>query len=385
MKPKLRFFYFYVIIKYLKSFGYARFDDLINIYNKIMSNKNEEVLVSEIINNTFNKMDEINPLFQIAKELAKEIKKDIRNVRKCEYIGNNFIERGDLLIYNPNKIYVELKLITSSITGKGTLANTSQDVLKDYNLVKNVPGWKDWREEHKYKDKIIELLNNKINYTKAQIEKIFQEEKVLDPNSEIEIKGRVLRSRIKNFAQKNNLSFNALPTFLDKIINNKFEKDYLTSLDFETRKAIEVCNEIINLAREDLISYLDYCSKNELDENQFLKFIALIKTGFHTAPLIQKNINLPLKEIKFFASNYYTYYYYTKRKERDRIKKETPEKIKKIIPDTLDDLKIIFNNESIWIFNKKEKIIHMKFHWRNVFFGISTPSVEIFDLSKNHF
>lgn len=141
--------------------------------------KHDEILVSKIINNNFTEGDKKDPLFPIAKAWAKEIRKDIKNIKRCEYKADDYSDRGDLVIYNPKRIYIELKLITSSTSGKGTLANTSQDTLKEYHLIQGIPGWKEWRENNKYESKIIKLLNSGITYSKKQKEKIFREEKVL--------------------------------------------------------------------------------------------------------------------------------------------------------------------------------------------------------------
>ena len=62
-----------------------------------MIKRNEEILVCRIINNNFSDLDKASRLFSIAEDLAREIKKDIQNIKKCKHIGSNFIERGDLV------------------------------------------------------------------------------------------------------------------------------------------------------------------------------------------------------------------------------------------------------------------------------------------------
>ena len=346
-----------------------------------MAKKNEEQLVVDIVNNTLKDNDRNNPLFYVAKSLAGEIKRDFKKINRCEYIGNTFAERGDLIIYCPKKEYIELKFITSSKSGKGTLANTSQNILSEYNLVNDVIGWLEWRKKNNYEEKALAILNDGIEYTNFQTEEIFNTEKVLDQNSEIEIKARILRAKIKKFAADQKIIFKSLPSFIKKMED---DNSYYSLANSDVRKAINSCKTVIELARNDLQGYLRYCRKKDINRAQFLKFIVLLKSGFHTTPLINANISLSLERAKELVNNYRIYYYYTPRDEGDRIKKELPKKIKEYFPDNIKDLKIIFDKEGIWIFNKDVKIMYLKFHWRNVFFGISTPSVEIFDRLINH-
>jgi len=340
----------------------------------------EEILVKNILNGDVREKDKKHPLFSIAQELAKEIRKDLINIKICKHVGNKFDDRGDIIVFNSKKQYIELKKITSSKVGKGTLANTSQNILKEYRLVKNVLGWQQWREKNNYNKRILNILNE-VRYKDKQKKEVLNKEKLIDPGSEIEIKARIQRLKIKKFTKKHNIGFKSLPALIRKFNGNK---KYYSLMDSETKKAVEICAKIINLAREDLRYYLLDCSKKKLNNVRFLKFIILLKSGFHTIPLINKNINLSFKKIKELSNNYRIYYYYTQREKGDKIKKEDFKKIKECFPVNTNALKIKFNNESIWIFHKKKKIMQLKFHWRNVFFGIAVPSVEIFDKLNNH-
>ena len=340
----------------------------------------EEILVKDILNGDVREKDKKHSLFPIAQELAKEIRKDLINIKNCKHVGNRFDDRGDIIVFNSRKQYIELKKITSSKTGKGTLANTSQNILKEYCLVKDAFGWQQWRKKNNYDKKILGILN-KVKYKDKQKKEVLNKEKLIDPGSEIEIKARIQRLKIKKFTKKRNLIFKSLPALIRRFDSNK---KYYSLMDSETKNAVEICRKIIDLARKDLRSYLLDCSKKKTDKNQFLKFIILLKSGFHTIPLINKNISLPFKKIKKLSNNYRVYYYYTQREKGDKIKKEDSKKIKECFPVDANTLKIKFNNENIWIFNKEEKIMQLKFHWRNVFFGIAVPSVEIFDKLNNH-
>jgi len=346
-----------------------------------MSRKNEEKLVVDIINSKLTNNDRKNPLFSIAEELASEIKKDFNKINGCEYIGDDFSDRADILLLTPQKEYVELKVITSSKSGKGTLANTSQDIFSEYNLLNGVMGWSKWRKENSYEQKVLSILNDNLKYTESEKKYILNNEKVIDKNSEIEIKARILRFKIQTFSKKQKIKFKSLPSFIKKFNSNAGTRKNASE---EVIIILKTCERIIEHARNDLRGYLDYCAKKEIDKKQFLKFVILLKSGFHTIPLINNNINLSLEKIKTLADNYRIYYYYTKRTTGDHIKKETAMKIKEYYPKNVNDLKVVFENEGLWVFNKEKKIMHMKFHWRNVFFGIAVPSVEIFDRLVNH-
>lgn len=322
-----------------------------------------ETIVVNLINKRVTKNDRKSPDFKIAEEIASKILVDFKGIVRCEHIGSDYSDIGDILLFNPEKKYIELKLLTSSSEGKGTLANISQNFLSDYKLINHALGWMEWRLKNKYDQKVTDYLDE-FDYGKKLLSK--------------DNKARYLRNKIiKNTKQFFKTDKKALPPLLSALINdkNKFKK-----LDSKTKQAIGICKKIIDLARQDLKEYVKDCSNKEVNIERFYKFVTLLKFGYHTKPLLEKYLEVTLREILDMYGNYYIYYYYTRRGEGDRIKIETPDELKKYIPRRIE---VKFKDEGIDITDGERVILYFKFHWRNVFFGIATPSVEVFDRKNN--
>ena len=118
-----------------------------------------EIIATRLINGekiTYN--DALHPFFDIIREFAIEIRKKYPTIISAVHIGNSYDSRGDIKLKLPKKEtrYIELKFLDS---GKGTLANISQDALTKLGIF-NTISWSEFRKQKKHKQTLIRLMNN---------------------------------------------------------------------------------------------------------------------------------------------------------------------------------------------------------------------------------
>jgi len=329
--------------------------------------KKEEQLVCEIINNKIAVEDKRLPLYDNAIEISKFIIKKYGRPINATWIGNCHSFRGDIILKYPKKyLEVELKVISSSSTSKGTLANLTQDFFSKYGLINDAVGWSTWREQHSYNKTILDLLN-KIDFTDDEVNNISS--KVANSASDIESLARNLKNRL----DKNGIKGKALASKARKIMENGYK-----SLKNEIIESLKVLISIDETARDDISKYLFDCKEKEINLERFKNFIACLKFGYHTEETINENIDKPLNQIINESKNYMIVYYYPNKELDNRFKIEDGQKISSWIKQ-IQKHNGVFDNESFLIKYKNRTLLKFKFHWRNVFFGIATPSIEVFD------
>jgi len=342
-----------------------------------MAQMTEVKIVCDLLNGINSEENRANHLYKKSLEISNFIKKYFGKITLAIDTENDFSNLGDLRIEVGEKEYdIELKKIESNNQGKGTLANTSQNIFCELNLINGAFAWSKWRENNSYRSKVLACLDkNKID--EKEIKEISQTEVVMDKNSILEKKARVVRKRVYAIADRHNLGKGAMASLIKNI-----QSIYLDELSAREKVAVETIDEILVLAREDLKSYLDDCKKKGINIENIQKMISLLKCGYHTMPLLKEKIKESLEKIKKEIKNYYIIYYYP---EQEIIEKkfivEDPQKIIEWI-EKYTEVEARIEGESLWISSKDKNILQFKFHWRNVFFGIATPSVEIFDKTQ---
>jgi hypothetical protein len=331
--------------------------------------KNEEELVCDIINNKISPTDHKNPKYDNAVRIANFIKSKFDSIRSCVHIGKDHSKRGDLvLITNKEDLIIELKVLTNDSRSKGTLCNSSQDILYKLKLIENCKPWSKWRKEHSYKMKIAEQLNRNPSVTISDLK---------PTGTAIANSARYVRDNIVYpLGKKRGIEVKAMDSLITRLEENR-------NFEFSTEEkiAVDSTKEILNIARADLKEYLSHCAEKKINQSNFKKFLALIKSGFHRIDTLQDKINLSIDEIIELNSNYYIIYFYPNNKSNKSIfKVEGYKEIKEWI-EQIKEMEIEIEGESVWVLVNGERFLQLKFHWRNVYFGIQTPSVEIFDKS----
>lgn len=343
-----------------------------------MATKISEVkIVCDLLNQIDNQDNRLSPLYNKSIEIAKYIEKYFGKVAWARNTENDFSNLGDLRIKVGTKEYdIELKMIESNNQGKGTLANSSQNIFSELDLINGATAWNKWRENNGYESKILACLNkNAIN--DKEIEEICQKEVLMDRYSILEKKARVIRKRVYTIADRYKLGKGAMASLIIKI-----QDKYLEGLSAQEKIAVSTIDEILTLARKDLQEYLDDCKNKGLNIRNIQKMMSLLKCGYHTIPLLKEKMKESLDSIKSKIKSYHIIYYYPNQKiAEERFKVEDPQKIIEWI-ERYKEVEAEIEGESLWVSSKGKNILQFKFHWRNVFFGIATPSVEIFDKTQ---
>jgi hypothetical protein len=329
--------------------------------------KKEEQLVCEIINKTISDEDKNLVLYNNALELSQFLIDKYGRPINATWIGKCHSFRGDIILKYPKKLVeIELKVISSNSTSKGTLANITQDFFSKYRLLKGVIGWSDWRKNHSYEKTILALLSS-ISFTEDELNQI-KNSKMMNKASKVELYGRALKYKLEEIG----LTGKALAVKAKRIAENGFQ-----NISPENIKNVKALIKIDKVARDDIHKYLEKCSRKKVDAAQVKKLLACLKFGYHNEKSINENINKSLSQIINESKNYLILYYYPN-KLRDKFKIESNEIISKWI-HKIQNFDGSFNEESFVIKNNENVLLKFKFHWRNVFFGIATPSIEVFD------
>ncbi len=290
--------------------------------------------------------------------LYKKIISDISNIKGALFIGRQYTEPGDIKIFtNHGTVYIELKLVKS---GKGTRANVSQDAITELGLLYDPNGetlsWSKFRRINRFDEKVNNLLNLFPYYppgikTKEEKAKYLRDQYIKPAHgSPIEKKARLLLK---------------------------------STLDPRTKLAAEIVIKIVELARQDKLSYINYLKKLRQNNEAIKKFSILLLLGFHKYNTIKMGMTYFNKIINSLQKGNYIYrtYYIIKNKcyiyveeLSCLINKLLQAQFKILFPK--DETNILISYSDNYKYNP---ILRVVFHWKNVFQGIKTPCLNIFD------
>lgn len=306
----------------------------------------------------------LKEVHRCAKSLATLLKRDFPGIIGAEFIGRSYEEPGDvkLRLKDGNVVYVELKLLTA---GKGTRANIGQNALTEFGLFTGdaVVSWQYFRKEKGFDEKVLKLLRSYNYYDRSALAKYKGNEKVK--------KAMYLRDPLKPRPGE------AVEKAVERNKNNQ---------DPRVSEAARVVGEILKLAREDKLDYINYLKGLQQNRDNIKKFSILILLGIHKEDVMKSFMSLfnrlieKLKEGSFIYRTYYVY------KSSCRVEAED---LTRLITKLLraDDYRIAFpQGETNVIIEFKDpdtgcwdKLLRIVFHWKNVFQGIATPCLNIFD------
>lgn len=304
----------------------------------------ERIIVKILDAQKLSDADKENVWLEHVLALAKKLKDDFPNIQEVKHLGNRYDNIGDILIISDSgQFFIEIKMSASS-HGIGTKANISQDALTESGLFVGKPkSWSEFRDEKGHEKIVDELLGKFSKYPKKIL-------KIENPSISREEKARYLRKLA---------------------INRK-------------RVATEILKNIHEVDKVEKIEYLDYLKEQKQLPEIIKRFFVLIKLGVHR----KDELGELMKDKNFFALADNLLVYYSNLYE-DKIviyKEDVGKKIKEIL-EKLDDFKIIFPEGLThcklvgFRDNSLKPLLQIVLHWKNIFQGVKTPCLNIFDLT----
>ena len=295
--------------------------------------------------------------------VIRKIKKDF-NVNKAVFIGRSYDEPGDIKLFlaDNKTAYVELKLVEY---GKGTRANLGQDILTELKLFSDgrVLSWSEFRKRRNFDNIVLEKLNQYKYYDKASLSKY--------KGSEKERKGRFLRDLLKPRPGE------AVETVAERSLNNP---------DPRISEAAKIVKEILEIARLDKLEYIKYLRSLKQDPENIKRFVILVLSGVHKEDIMKTIYTTFDRFIENLLKGMFIYKtYYVKKKTCEICVEDLTLLISKLVKSK--DFRITFpaneTNIVIEFFDPDTKswrrFLRIVFHWKNVFQGIATPCLNIFD------
>jgi len=291
------------------------------------------------------------------KVLAKRIKRDFPNIRRSHHVGNIYgtsLGNMKLELLDGEVVFLEIKILSQ---GSGTRANISQDTLTNFSLFegKNIFSWKAFREKNSHNERLNKELNKFINYP-SDVGTIYQKASYL--------KG-LLKTRGGESTESAAKRVLSVPTS-----------------SRENALAARIVIEIMREARAEKVEYIEYLKTLKQNHENIKKFLFLILAGGHTKQYLKENWNKSLSEILEVLGQEYLVYYIYKNTLRVKLENLTKKLRNLIDKDIFISSRKGQTNVLISFIDKRGDevpILRIVFHWKNIFQGIKTPCLNIFD------
>jgi hypothetical protein len=293
--------------------------------------------------------------------LANRIKNDFPGIQTASHVGDTYADPGDvkLNLDTGGVVYLELKFVSQ---GKGTRANIGQDSLTDYQLFEpDTVSWSRFRRMNNHEKWVMGLLDRFTKYPshcKRGTLKLIMEMKASY------LKKEVLGIKTGNIGP-------IIKKTLSSILAGEDEK-----------LAAEIIDEIMRRDREEKIRYIEYLRSRRQNPDNIKKFTFLILAGAHTHKAMNRMWSLPLDKIIDMLRTGAYYVYYVEKKTLSVYREDLSRKLAVLMDKTL---KIYFNEGQTNVIIGYEdgerlvKILRIVFHWKNIFQGIKTPCLNVFD------
>ena len=321
-----------------------------------------EIILTKLLNGeTLSREEKRHELFKCVLALKQKIKQDYPEIRKANHVGDTYTSPGniELILKDGRKVYIEVKFVSG---GRGTRANISQDALTDLGLFEDAISWSCFREQKAHDKWVMEILDKFKNYP--------SECSIGTDRQVLEQKARYLKNNILHITGGCDAKVVA-----DKILRNRQETS-------ERKLAAQIIMEIMARDRQEKIEYINYLRTRRQNPDNIKKFAFLLLMGAHSRQAIKKMWHLSLNQIiKMSQAGSYRVYYVNKRTLNVDVE-ELTEKLNKLMDK---ELFIMFKeNETNVIIAFKDgederPILRIVFHWKNIFQGIKTPCLNIFD------
>lgn len=258
----------------------------------------------------------------------------------AQHIGNVYgTSIGDIRLAGRTTYHLELKFVKS---GTGTRANISQNALTHNRLFEesSVLSWQKFRCIKDHNSWVFDLLSQYAHFP-------FDPSTLKPTQRSISKMGRIVRDRV--------------------------------SVDTDARR---VRDAIVRKDKEEKLEYLGYLSTLKQNRDNILKFALLILMGRHTVHAMRPFEYLDLAQtVARLPDNYQVIYVY--KKAKDEYRRENLHTLLRNIH--LFEARLAFRrgqtNVAIEFSRDGECLVVLRFslHWKNVFQGIETPCLNVFD------
>jgi hypothetical protein len=275
---------------------------------------------------------------------VNHIKEICAQFKKAEHIGNEYgKEVGDikLVMKDDTRRYFELKA-SESASGKGTLANITQNAITEYGLLlipenQSILSWAQFRKRGNFSTIIQGLLNS--------------------------------------YEAPGQLDFNKKAELI---------KEKATAGD---KDAISIKAKIIAYANRDKKDYINYVRSFKPHKENIIKFVFCLLNGIHTKNEIKAVMaSNSLEEIEQKADVLTTLY--SNQRGGTIIVSESTNRMDTLIedferfsfsfPETADQVVsthiVGFEKSS----GREQQFIKLQLNWKNIFQGIKTPCINVF-------
>jgi len=324
--------------------------------------RDAELILTKLLNGVRPSREEENhELFACVKTLEEKIMNQFPNIERATHVGDRYNLPGniELVLEDGRVVYVEIKLVAG---GVGTRANISQDSLTDLNLFEeDTISWSGFRRARGHEEWVLELLDKFENYPKDC--------QTRSRKRTIEKKASYLKEGVLGAKTGN----------IDPII-----RTVLSDLQAptETRLAASIIDKIMEEDRREKIKYIKYLERRKQNSDNIKRFTVLILAGFHSKKAIRGVGHLQLERIVGMSERgFYRVYYVNKRNLTVRVQDMTSE----LAELMKRGLRIFFKEEETNVTIGFEEsgtetdVLRVVFHWKNIFQGIKTPCLNVFD------
>ena len=294
--------------------------------------------------------------------LERRIRQDYPGIIGARHVGDEYTSPGDieLLLEDGKRAYIEVKFVSG---GRGTRANIGQDSLTELRLFEDAISWNCFREQKKHDDWVMEYLDKFKNYPPNCL---------VGTSRQILIKkAKYLRDDILCVKRGQNTR-----TVAERILMDPHETS-------ERKLAAKIVLDIMDRDRQEKLKYIHYLKTRKQNPENIKKFTFLILIGAHLRKAIEEMCRLSLNQIiDMLRVGSYRVYYCNKRTLKVDVEDLTG-KLEKLMDKELyvafkkgeTNVIIAFKDEA----GGEQPVLRVVFHWKNVFQGIQTPCLNVFD------
>jgi len=302
-------------------------------------------------------------LFRCVKALERKIKRDCPDIERATHVGDEYTSPGNikLALEDGREVYVEIKFVSR---GTGTRANIGQNSLTDFLLFEpSTVSWSNFRYNKGHEEWVMEKLNRFKEYPDGC--QIGTRKEVIEKKASY-LKKDILGVKAGNIA----------PIIKDILSDPRMSE--------EKKLAAGIIKEIMERDRREKIEYIEYLWAQRQNLDNIKKFTFLILTGAHSHRALKSMWHLSLEQMVDMLKAGYCHVYYVNKKTLNVQREDLTGKLTELMNK---DLRIFFKkDETNVIIGFKEPgeeepvpVLRVVFHWKNIFQGIKTPCLNIFD------
>ncbi|WP_126450759.1 hypothetical protein [Sulfodiicoccus acidiphilus] len=296
-------------------------------------------------------MVEEDDLTRIARSIYEKVREDYPDVSGAEHIGNRYAEPGDvrLTLNDGAHAFLEIKVVSS---GKGTRANLGQDSLTEWGLFEEgTLSWSAFRGTRGHQERVLQILESYGSYP-SRCDGSTSQRLVCMASQLKELVGPLPGESVEKAARR---------------------------LHGGAQRAAEVVNEVVEFDREVKLQYLSYLrGRRQVPEN-VRKFTVAILAGYHSRRamgIAWRNFDQLIGALR----NYRVYYAYK------GTEKVVSENLSEKVLDLLGrEMRVLFRdgetNVALGFVDRGREVpvLRVVLHWKNLFQGIKTPCLNVFD------